>query len=747
MPARARWSRQRSIRALLALGLVVPLVCLLALWGFGTGVTMSRAAADHDFTAVDRLYSGPVQPLRAALAAEQLQVVTWLSAGRPAPVAPLLARFRVTDRAATAFLAAAHADQPVIPSAARPALHALESLLAGRAALRAGAQGGQLTALAAVRAYGAILTAVDGFDARLLVVDDASLSRQAAATVEADSGVDLARGEIALAAGAAAAGGAMSTPERVLFAQDGAGARLMINSAVTVLDPRLGSGYLRVRNSAAYRAVGAVEAQIAAVVGDVDLVPVDAPAVASSASALSTGYLAAQRQNAAGLASLAAQASGTATLVATLIAGLGLVAVLASIVLAIYLWWRITSAVTGLTAVALTVADQRPPRLAGPKSVAGAGDGPAVPVPGPAGRITELATASAALVAAQQLARQTVAAQDQLRSGASQFLRNLGLRSHALAYRQLTMLEVIESGTSDPQTLAGLVAVSQLSARMRRHADGLLVLSGGSLARSEQAPLPVGDLIRAAASDVDDGSRVSVVGDALDAVTADAVADVRHLIAELVENAVRHTPQLAEVTVRTGRAGRGLVVEVEDHGPGFAEADLERANALLTDPPEIGLAVGDGLGLLVVARLAVRHAITVSLRGSPIGGGTTAIVLLPHAILVAGEVTETIVDGSLPRIDDRMPVPVVPSPSSGSPAPPGRADSAAPWHWLTATQPVRTSAPEPPGVPADEPRGAGEPRRASDPGAPAPLPRRIRPAQPPSGPGTTSGAAPADESS
>jgi anti-sigma regulatory factor (Ser/Thr protein kinase) len=315
------------------------------------------------------------------------------------------------------------------------------------------------------------------------------------------------------------------------------------------------------------------------------------------------------------------------------------------------------------------------------------------------------------------------------------------------------MLDVIERSTGDPQALAALAAVGQISMQMRRHADGLLVLSGGSLARSFHAPLPLGDLIRAATADVDDGSRMMVVSDSPDAVKADAAADVLHLVAELAENAARHTPQLAEVTIRTSRVGRGVLVEVDDHGPGFAPEALEHANAVLADPPDVGLAVGDGLGLMVVARLAARHGIMVSLRSSPTAG-TTAIVILPHAIMVTGEVRDTVADRSLPRIDDQMLPTAAPSASSIPPTVPqrvvdqdttqpsgrvapyvqlkpvvtaaaaAREESAPPWHWLTASRPPRTPAPVRPRPAATEPGDAGDRE------APVPLPRRIRPSGP-----------------
>jgi signal transduction histidine kinase len=753
MPERARWPRPRSIRALLSLGLVVPLVCLLALWGFGTDVTMTRAAAVHDFTAADQLYSGPAQALSSALAAEQLQTVTWLSAGRSGSLAPLHAQFEATDRAAASFLTAARADQPVISSSAQPALHSLESLLAGRVPLRTAALAGRITPLAAVAAYSAIITGVNAFDAGLLVTDDASLTRQAAATVEANGGVDLGRSDIALVSVAVAAGDSMSAPEREVFGADAAQAQLMMSGAVSVLTPTLGSGYVRATSSGAFRALFTAEGAIGSRVTGAGVLPVSPSSFAATAAALNRDYQAAEQQDVTGLKSLAGQASSAATRATVLVAGLGLVAVLASIGLAILLWWRIVRDLTRLQDTALTMAaDQLPEPREGP-SGSDAGHGSAPRVRWPAGSIREIARAGAALSAAQQLARQAATGQDQLRSGASQLLRNLGLRSHAVADRQIALLDVIERRSSDAQARAGLAAVGQLSTRMRRQADGLLVLSGGSLASRDQAPVPISDLIRAAMPEVDDGSRVTLVSDSLDAVTTDAVPDVLYLIAELVDNAVRHTPQLAEVIVRAGRVGRGLVVEVEDDGPGF---DFESANTVLADPPDIGPAVGDGLGLLVVSRLAARRGIAVNFRSSPIRG-TIAIVLLPHAILVASEERDTIVDGSLPRIDVTMPAPDAPPQGQLAPTLPQRladpdaaqparrvapylstqptatapivriAESNAPWYWLTASQPARTPGPEPPGSAADVTGGD-----ARDPGTAAPLPRRIRPAVPPS---------------
>src|SRR5262249_9780575 len=109
---------------------------------------------------------------------------------------------------------------------------------------------------------------------------------------------------------------------------------------------------------------------------------------------------------------------------------------------------------------------------------------------------------------------------------------------------------------------------------------------------------------------------------------------VTHLLAELVENAVLYSPPETRVQVRASRVANGYVVEVEDRGLGIPEAALDAFNERLAQPPEFDLADSDQLGLFVVSRLAARHQLKVSLRGSPYGG-TAAIVLMPHRLVVA----------------------------------------------------------------------------------------------------------------
>jgi hypothetical protein len=168
---------------------------------------------------------------------------------------------------------------------------------------------------------------------------------------------------------------------------------------------------------------------------------------------------------------------------------------------------------------------------------------------------------------------------------------------------------------------------------MRRHAESLAILSGAAPGRSWTEPVPIIDVIRAAMAEVEDYRRVTVLTASEDAVAAPAVADMIHLLAELIENATMFSPSGTRVEVRAERVANGFAVEVDDRGLGIEPAQLAEINQQLARPPDFDLANADRLGLFVGAKLAARHDIRVSLRRSPYGG-TTAIVLLPNSIIV-----------------------------------------------------------------------------------------------------------------
>jgi anti-sigma regulatory factor (Ser/Thr protein kinase) len=167
---------------------------------------------------------------------------------------------------------------------------------------------------------------------------------------------------------------------------------------------------------------------------------------------------------------------------------------------------------------------------------------------------------------------------------------------------------------------------------MRRHAESLTILSGITPGRSWAGPVPVIDVMRAAAAEVEDYTRVTVVSDSNEAVAASAVTDMIHLLAELIENATLFSPSSTRVEVRAERVANGFAIEVEDRGLGIPADQLLALNAQLASPPDFDLADADRLGLFVAGRLAARHGVHASLTSSPYRG-IKAVVVLPDALV------------------------------------------------------------------------------------------------------------------
>jgi hypothetical protein len=115
-------------------------------------------------------------------------------------------------------------------------------------------------------------------------------------------------------------------------------------------------------------------------------------------------------------------------------------------------------------------------------------------------------------------------------------------------------------------------------------------------------------------------------------VAGNAVADVTHILAELLENATRFSPPGSPVVVGGMLAERRFVVSITDEGIGMDDARMAAANLLLQAPPPPGLSLSRTLGLHVVAHLAARYGVRVQLRRSA-ANGVTAIVALPASVL------------------------------------------------------------------------------------------------------------------
>ncbi|MFI7126444.1 nitrate- and nitrite sensing domain-containing protein [Nonomuraea sp. NPDC050153] len=220
-----------------------------------------------------------------------------------------------------------------------------------------------------------------------------------------------------------------------------------------------------------------------------------------------------------------------------------------------------------------------------------------------------------------------------LRSNVNAMFVNLSRRSQTLVERQITLIDGLEQGEQDELRLGNLFKLDHLATRMRRNSENLLVLAGQDPPRRWSQPVKLVDVARASLSEVENYERVVLqVPDGV-SVAGQAVNDVIHLLAELVENALSFSPRETRVTVSGSRIdGGGVMLSITDAGIGMTQDELVQANDRLTDAPSVDVSVSRRMGLFVVARLAHRHGIRVQLRPHA-SGGLTAMVLIPENML------------------------------------------------------------------------------------------------------------------
>jgi signal transduction histidine kinase len=325
-----------------------------------------------------------------------------------------------------------------------------------------------------------------------------------------------------------------------------------------------------------------------------------------------------------------------------LLAGIGLVIALVAVTLTGLFARRMARDIAGLEATAQGLADEQMSQLLerlrqGEQGVAeGAAGQAAAP---PHARTAEIARAEAAIASLQQTAVAAAAAEASMRNAIGKVFVSLARRNQSLLQRQLRLIDALEQKAPDPATLADLFPLDHLTTRMRRHAEGLIILSGAPPGRSWSDPVPVIDVIRGAVAEIEDYKRVTVLTQSEDAVAGLATADMIHLLAELIENATLSSPSGTRVEVKADRVANGFAIEVEDRGLGIEASRLQAINEQLAHPPDFDLANADQLGLFVVGKLAARHGVRVALRPSPYGG-TSAVVLMPNSIVVPANATD-----------------------------------------------------------------------------------------------------------
>ncbi|WP_433700510.1 nitrate- and nitrite sensing domain-containing protein [Nocardiopsis sp. CA-288880] len=238
---------------------------------------------------------------------------------------------------------------------------------------------------------------------------------------------------------------------------------------------------------------------------------------------------------------------------------------------------------------------------------------------------------------AQRTAVGAAVKQADIRAGVNRVFLGIAHRHQSLLQRQIQLLDRVEREEEDPDLLESLFQLDHLATRGRRHAENLIILGGAQPGRRWRHPVPLIDILRGAISETDEYARVRLTSVPDLALAGAAVADVIHMLAELVENATAYSPPHTEVTIATESVPKGVAIEIEDRGLGMPEDVLNTSNRTLSEAPEFDVmapGADSRLGLFVVARLAVKHDIKAQLRPSPYGG-TRAVVLIPGTLVAA----------------------------------------------------------------------------------------------------------------
>ncbi|WP_198659225.1 nitrate- and nitrite sensing domain-containing protein [Nocardiopsis sp. FIRDI 009] len=374
--------------------------------------------------------------------------------------------------------------------------------------------------------------------------------------------------------------------------------------------------------------------------GQDDTVPVNAPSWRGAAEAVDLRMREAEQARMESVAALSHEHAAGLTRVVMSTSVLVLLAALASTAVAVVGTQRVGVRLQELRTLTLEHARVRLPEVTARLRAGGSVDVDAEVPRLRVERRDEIGEVAEAFNDAQRAAVTAAVEEAQVRAGVRAMFRNLARRTQSLVHRQLGLLDSLERGETDPEVLSSLFRIDHFSTQMRRNAENLVLLSGDAPVRAGLGPVGLHEAVRAAASEIEDYTRVRVLEVPGVWLRGEVGAGTVRLLAELLENAAAFSPPETMVTVRGRCEGpRGYVLEVEDRGLGMTGEQRAAANALLADPPRFDLArmrEDSHLGLFVAATIAVRHGFGVHLE--PNGAeGTRAVVVIPSEALTEPE--------------------------------------------------------------------------------------------------------------
>ncbi|MEU0667726.1 nitrate- and nitrite sensing domain-containing protein [Streptomyces lavendulocolor] len=333
----------------------------------------------------------------------------------------------------------------------------------------------------------------------------------------------------------------------------------------------------------------------------------------------------------------AAEISSDAKTDAIVIGAIVVVALLTAFILAAMMARQMSTSMSRLRTAAFGIAEQRLPMLVDQLSRTDPGRVDTRVQPIPIDSQDEIGEVARAFDQVHREAVRLAAEQALLRGNVNAIFTNLSQRNQSLIEGQLTLITELENNEADPDQLENLFRLDHLATRMRRNGENLLILAGEEPGRRWNQPVPLVDVLRAASSEVEQYERIELTGVPESEIHGQAVTDLVHLLAELLENATTFSSPQTKVRVTATRLPDGRVmIEIHDKGIGLTAEDFADINHKLANPPTVDAAISQRMGLFVVGRLADRHGIRVQLRPSGEQAGTTSLVMLPDAITHGG---------------------------------------------------------------------------------------------------------------
>src|SRR5580692_674056 len=633
-------SRGRSIRLRIYFLVAIPLVAMIGLLAYVAGTSVNNAINLDRAPDLINATSLPTANFIRFVQDERAAAVIYLFEPTQANLAAYQAAVKATDGDEPAFLAAM--ESPGTKSSETPAeAQGIAAVIAGLSpmkTLRAGVEGRALSPLAALQDYSAgILNEPRLFLDQADSLTNATAASQALGLIATVSAREALSQEYALLSGMLAAH-RESQADRAAVAAMAATRQADVIDANYVLDPANLAIFSKQVNTAFQNDVTDVEEAVSAGIPITKL-----PITMTQWQELSGQVLGEYFTGGVNVANaqLAAdrQISRTAWTRVAVTAGIGLLGLLVTITVTILVARGIIRRLAGLERNALQLAEVQLPdvvgRLRRGEDVDVAAEAPPLRTGG-----DEIGRVGTAFELVRQTAIRAAVEEARLRQGLNDVFRSLARRSQSLLHRQLTLLDQMERRATDPEALDDLFRLDHLTTRMRRHAEGLVILAGAPPGRGWSSPVRMVDVMRGAIAEVEDYARVSVATRSQAALSGSAVADVIHLLAELIENATTLSPPYTSVRVAGDTVASGFAIEVEDRGLGMSAQRLAELNERLASPPEFNPSDSEQLGLFVVSQLAKRHGIRVTLKASPYGG-TAAIALIPQHLVVTEEAFRT----------------------------------------------------------------------------------------------------------